>query len=458
MDQTTSPAEPRPTPPVTVGQRVSVTIESLALGGDGVAHVDGLTLFVPMTAPGDEVEVEISQVARRYARARVIEIRTPSPERVAPRCPHYADCGGCDLQHLSYDAQRRVKAQWLRDALAHIGGMAQVPVRDTVAAPHPWRYRNKTEFAVGAGNSDPVMGYLRRETHQVVAIEDCELQHPFNIEVLRAARAAFAEAELRPELVQIVARVSAASGEGLAILVTPGPVDALMPLARALAERVPALVGVLGSTTRGKAVARRSLSQILIGGGHLEERLGDWEFRVSADSFFQTNSEQAGALLGVVVDWAAPAKRDLVMDAYCGVGTFLVPLAKAAGGALGIEDTLPTFRDARRNLRRHHLPGVQVLCGKVEALLPRLAERSVHPHLLVLDPPRKGLARAAVSGAVRLGPRRIIMISCDPAALARDLRRFAEQGYMTEEVAPIDMFPQTAHVEAVARLVRPQGV
>jgi len=200
------------------------------------------------------------------------------------------------------------------------------------------------------------------------------------------------------------------------------------------------------------------LSQVLIGRRHLEERLGDWEFRVSADSFFQTNTEQAETLLDLVVDWAAVSRRDLVIDAYCGVGTFLVPLAKAAGGALGIEDAPPTFRDARRNLRAHHLPGVQVLCGKVEALLPRLAERSVHPHLLVLDPPRKGLQRAAVGGAVRLGPQRIIMISCDPATLARDLRRFAEQGYLTEEVSPIDLFPHTAHVEAVARLVRAQGV
>jgi 23S rRNA (uracil1939-C5)-methyltransferase len=451
-------AETRPSPPVAAGQRVSVTIESLALGGDGIAHVDGFTVFVPMTAPGDDVEVEIAQVAPRYARARVIEIRTPSALRVEPRCPHYGECGGCDLQHISYETQTQVKAQWVRDALARLAAMPEVAVRETVPAAQPWHYRNKAEFAVSDADGEPVIGYFRRGTHEVVAIEDCELQHPFNMEVLRAVRATLGEVDPRPALAQVIARVSAATGEGLAILVTPGRIEALVPLAERLTRRLPALTGVLAATTRSRTAARRSPSRLLIGRGHLEERVGEWEFRVSADSFFQTNGKQAAALLDLVVEWGAAGREDLVIDAYCGVGTFLVPLAESAGGAFGIEEAAPAFRDARHNLRRYQLRGVQVLSGRVETLLPRLTERSVHPHLLVFDPPRKGLDPGSIAGAARMGAGRVVVVSCDPATLARDLRRFAEQGYRTLEVAPVDMFPQTAHVEAVARLARPQGV
>lgn len=450
--------------PVSVGERVILRLDSLAVGGEAVGRYEGLAVFAVWGCPGDEAEVEITEVGRSFARGVVRSIISPSPDRVEAPCPHFGDCGGCQLQHISYDAQLRHKAAMVRESVARIAGLSDAEVGETWGMEDPWRYRNRAEYHVRRQASGKIaVGFTRHRSHEVVALRECRLQHALS-ERVRAAveellpHVAQGAAE-RAALLGVETLVSFSSGQIIATLVCDGEEPSfLSSLAEALAMRLPELTGLLAALRRGRGSPRRSPSTVLWGDSHVIEEIAGRTYRVSADSFFQTNPAQAARAVELVEEWAAVQPGDTVLDLYCGVGTFLLPLAGSAKAGRGVESDRAAYRDARANARRWRLPNVKLYERNVERLVPRWVERGRRADVVVLDPPRKGCGPIVCATAARLNPRRIILVSCDPATFARDLASLAEEGYKVRHIQPIDMFPQTWHVEAVAVCERRGGV
>jgi len=442
-------------PSLNIGDRVTVRLDSLAAGGEAVGRHGGMAVFALWGCPGDEAEVEITEVSRRFARGVVRSVLTPSPDRVQARCPHFGDCGGCQLQHIAYPAQLRHKAAIVRDALSRIGGLAEIEVGQTWGMDDPWRYRSRCEYQAAVNESgDVVLGFARHHSHEVIALAECSIQHPLSERIRAAAlellpRVAQGGAE-RAALLRLETLVSFASDIAIATLVCVGRPPFLEALAEGLMARTEGLVGVAAAKQRGRGAVHRSPSESVAGQVRLTERLGPHSYRVSPDSFFQVNPVQAARAVSLVEDLAEVTKGDVVLDCYSGVGTFLLPLARRAGRAVGIESDDSAVADARATMHRWDLRNVRLHRGRVERVLARLIEKEERADIVVLDPPRRGCGPVVCAQVARLRPRRVILVSCHPATLARDLVSLAEHGYRCRRVQPIDMFPQTWHVEAVA--------
>ncbi len=447
--------------PLAVGDRIQLHLDSLAAGGEAVGRHEGRAVFVMWGCPGDDALVEVTEVAPRFARAKLVELIAPSPDRVRPPCASYQDCGGCQLEYIAYPAQLRHKTAMVRDAVARIGRLPNVPIAETVGMEEPWHYRNRVEYHAGLDESGRVfLGFLRYHTHDVIPANGCHVQHPLSERVQQLVSDLvnrFApRVEERGRLYRVEVFVSFALQQALVTLICDGR-PAFVPLvAQALMEEGEGIAGVLAARSRGRTTAHRSPSEVIQGKSRLTERLGEYEYHVSADSFFQVNPVQATRLLALVQEWAAVGRQESIIDAYCGVGTFLLPLASQGGPALGIESDESSLNDARLNATTWHLREVHLQRGKVEKVLPEMVHEGGRCDVLVLDPPRRGCGPLVSVAATRLRPHRLLLISCDPATLARDLKTLSEHGYAPTRLQPIDMFPHTWHVETVA-LCEPRG-
>ncbi|MDI3299158.1 MAG: 23S rRNA (uracil(1939)-C(5))-methyltransferase RlmD [Bacillota bacterium] len=451
-------------------------VESLAAEGDAVAHdADGLTLFIPYGVPGDRLRVRVEERHPRWARARIVEVLEPSPERVEARCPLFGRCGGCAWQNVAYGAQLEAKRRLVRDALERIGHLEGVAVEATLPSPSPWRYRNKASVPLARGPEGGLeAGFYRRGTHEVIPFAGCVAEHPLIDRVVESFLEVARERGLEGYdersgsglLRHLVVRVAPRAGRALAAVVVAAREWPEGPeVARELMHRVPELEGVLASAhpRPGNAVWGER-EWLLAGRGELEEALevpgwGRLRFRVAARSFFQVNEPQAESLYALALEGAGIGPGDRVVDLYTGVGTLALFAALRAREVTGIEEVPAAVEDARRNAERNGLGRVRFLVGKAEALLPRLVARGERADVVLLDPPRKGAAPEVLAAIRRAAPRRVVYVSCNPATLARDLAGLAEAAaegaaYRVERVAPVDLFPQTAHVEAVAWLER----
>jgi len=437
-------------PPVAPGQRLEVTLLSLAAGGEAVARCEGYTLFVPFAAPGDRAEVEVASVGRRFGRARLLRVVAPGPDRVGPSCPDFGDCGGCQLQHLAYPAQLAAKQAFVEDALRRLAKL-QVPVAATLPSRPHWHYRNATEFTATPAPQGLAFGCMRYHSHEVLPIDKCAISHAATNNAMRTARELLRGrcANLAPAVAGLTVRVSEASGQALVILHLSRPEgDLAVAFARALMAELPTVAGVLATGERSY-LPRPAPMQLLHGRGYLEHQLGTYRYRVSASSFFQVNTGMAARLAEVVQALAQPQPGELVLDAYAGVGTLSLPLGSSTGRVALIEQVHAALVDARRNLRPA-VPEVAVHQGRVESRLPALARGGARADLVVLDPPRRGCPEVVLRSAAALRARAIVLVSCDPATFARDLALLTALGYPPVSVTPLDMFPQTWHVEAVA--------
>lgn len=403
---------------------IRLQLTGMAHGGEALGRYEGKVIFVPYALPGEEVVVEIVEDKGRYARSRLLEVVQPSPDRVEPRCPHFGVCGGCQWQHVAYEAQLRFKGEILRDQLERIGGISKPPVKPSLPAHDPWFYRNNVQFHL---DEEGHLGFLIFRGWEVVPIEVCHIIHPFIDEVFRALDLAF------PQLKRLSIRVGTRTGQKLLILEME---EDLIP-----AVEVDEPLSCVEFLSDGTLLT-------LVGDSHILEEVGRRRFRISAASFFQVNTEQLERLIEVVRGYLAPQGHETLLDAYCGVGTFGLSLAGEVGQVIGIEESDSALADARSNAQEGEK--VEFIGGQVEHILPELAKVDV----AILDPPRQGCAREAITHLVRLAPAKIVYISCDPATLARDTKRLREGGYHLVEIQPVDMFPQTYHIEAVALLER----
>ncbi len=454
------------------GQTLVLEIEDLAFRGRGLARVDGFTVFVDRALPGDRVKARVYRKKKNYAEARLLEILRPSGDRVAAPCRYSGHCGGCTLQALSYEKQIFYKRRHVAESLAHIGLLREIPVHSTRASVNVFGYRNKMEFScsdrrwllpeeMGCDDvsMDMALGlHVPGTFHKVLDIEDCLIQPELGNAILAHVRE-YMRASGRPVYGLrshegfwrfVMLRHSTAEDRWMVNLVTKTlERDAVQPLADALREAFPRVVSVVNNVTARKAgIAVGEFEVCLAGRPVITDRIGAMEFEISANSFFQTNTRGAETLYGIVRDYAGLGGDETVVDLYCGTGTIALFLAAGAREVIGVEQVAEAVADARRNSRRNGIHNCRFLAGDAGEVLAQL---DVRPQVMVIDPPRAGMHGKVLARVMALAPERIVYVSCNPATLARDLSLMAE-GYEVAEVQPVDLFPHTFHVEAVARL------
>jgi 23S rRNA (uracil1939-C5)-methyltransferase len=447
------------------GDQIELTIDDLAFGGEGVGRAHGYVVFVRGGLPGDRLRVRLTEARARYARGVIEAVESPSPDRVAAPCPYFGRCGGCRLQHLAYPAQLAFKEKQVRDCLERLGGLGEFEVRPIIPAPEPYGYRNKMEFTVSGAAGAPAIGLHEAERYDVVLdIERCLLQSETMNALLDEVRQEARRRSLSvydPDTAQgllrfVTLREGRRTGEAMVNVVAASPdVEALGPLAARLRERVPATASVVLNVNAKKAsVAVGSEEHLLLGRESITESLGGVRFSISANSFFQTNTLQAERLFAVVEEACALAGAETVVDLYSGTGAISLLLARRCRWVHGIELSTAAVADAVRNARGNAIENCTFLTGEVRHVLPDLVRQGVRAEVAVADPPRAGFHPKALEALRDLGPARIVYVSCNPATLARDVGDLGRGGYRLEWVQPVDMFPQTPHIEAVARLRR----
>ncbi len=433
---------------ITTGDHLTLTIDKMAAGGDGVARVDGMAVFVANAVPGDNAEVEITQRAKNFARGKIINLLVPGAKRIAPPCPLAGKCDGCQLQQLDYSAQLEAKSEFVRDGLERIGRLSGIAVAPTLGMENPWQYRNKAEFIAGKVDGKLRLGYHIDTDDGFLPLDDCPIQHPLSIKLLHAVEEVANTMSL--SLVQLITRISPTENSALVILVCREDHVEIKTIAATLRGMVPELAGVLFSLVRGNSVVRRTQARLIAGSDKLHQHLNEWEYSVSAESFFQVNNQQAEVLQRLALESCGDISNANVYDAYCGVGTFLLPLGKLAAHATGIEDSESAVRDATENLARYTMREIHLSENRVETVLPRLVRKGRKADVILLDPPRKGAGPQVLESVAALHAKRVVLISCDPATLGRDAGDLVKHGYTIQSVQPVDMFPQTWHVETIA--------
>jgi 23S rRNA (uracil1939-C5)-methyltransferase len=445
------------------GETLEMTIDDLAFGGEGVGRVDGYVVFVRGGLPGDRLTVRLTEARGRFGRAAIEEVLVASPDRVAAPCPYFGQCGGCRLQHLAYPAQLAFKEKQVRDCLNRLGGVGDFELRPILPAAEPYGYRNKMEFTI-AGDP-PALGLHVFERYDIVLdIERCLLQSDtmntlldeFRRQVRERALSVWDPRSERGLLRFVMMREGRNTGEAMVNVVAAAPdIETLMPVADALRRRAPGTSSVVLNVNAKKAsVAVGSEEHLLSGREQITESLNGVVFQVSANSFFQTNTRQAERLFALVEAACELEGDETVLDLYSGTGAISLLLARRARAVYGIEVAAAAVADASRNARANGIENCTFVAGEVRHVLPELIRQGVSASVVVADPPRAGFHPKALSALAALAPARVVYVSCNPATLARDVGDLVRQGYRLEWVQPVDMFPQTPHIEAVARLSR----
>jgi 23S rRNA (uracil1939-C5)-methyltransferase len=449
------------------GQSVSVTIDDLAFGGEGVGRADGYVVFVRGGVPGDRLRVRLDQARARFGRGTIESVESPSPHRVEAPCPYFGRCGGCRLQHIDYQAQLSFKSKQVADALERLGGLGPVSVLPILGAAETYGYRNKMEFTVARAKDDgPVTVGLHEAARydSVLDVERCLLQSDGMNALLDEARRFLKDSGLSAWeqnsgeglLRFLMLREGHRTGESMVNVVTSSPaVSELAPLAARLAARVPRTTSVVMNVNPKKASVAVGVEEHLLGGrDHILESVGGLQFQVSANSFFQTNTVQAERLFALVLDSAGLEGGETVLDLYSGTGAISLQLARRCRRVYGVEVTQAAVDDAARNAAANGIANCTFLAGEVRFVLPALITEGVSAQVVVADPPRAGFHPKALRALLQMGPARIVYVSCNPATLARDAGELVRGGYRLEWVQPVDMFPHTPHIEVVARLER----
>lgn len=454
--------------PLQKNQILTLRIERLSSDGSGVAHsADGEAVFVPGTAPGDEARVRIVKDCGRYAFGILDELLVPSPDRIPVDCPVAGPCGGCSLRHLDYAAELRAKQESVLDAFRRIGGL-EVPVLDILPSPEVDRYRNKVQFPVGVDkNGVPCIGFYAGRTHRIVPCPDCKLQPGVLNEIGNALCAFFAQQGIRPYDEQsgkglvrhIFLRRGAHSGQIMVCLVcTRAKLPHAEQLCTALREQFPAISTILlNVNAKNTNVILGSENHILYGPGYIEDTLCGVPVRLGPLSFYQVNTLAAERLYGVAAQYAQLTPDDTLLDLYCGMGTIGLSMADQCRELIGVEIVPEAIESAKANATRMGeavATKSRFFCADAGQAATQLASEGLHPDIVMLDPPRKGCDEATLSAVVRMAPRRVVYVSCNPATAARDAAWLEKNGYHTEKVQPVDLFPRTKHVESIVCLSR----
>ena len=442
---------------LTLNKIYTGTVEGYSSEGLGIVRLEGAVVFVPGAVRGETVDLRITKVMKTAAAGEIVKIRTSSPERVKPECPHYGTCGGCDFQHLSYAEELWAKRRRVQDALKRLGG-TDLPVEEILGAKNPIHYRNKGQYPVGA---DGAHGGYQARSHSVGPIRRGLLPAEASDQTARAVGewmrryriSAYDERSGKGLVRHIYVRVNRA-GESLCCVVVNGRQLPREPeLAAYIQAAAPRTVGVvLNTNTRRGNVILGEKYRTLWGQDFLMDTLCGLSFKLSVPSFYQVNREQAEVLYGKALEFAGLTGAETVVDLYCGTGTITLCMAGKAKRVIGGEIVAPAIADARENAERNGIKNAEFFCGDAAEIAARLASEGLQPDIITVDPPRKGLAAEVIASIAGMAPKRVVYVSCDPATLGRDVKLFAVLGYQAVRACAVDMFPGTSHVETVVLL------
>lgn len=445
IHKTDEPVQP---PPV----QTTMTIERLAHGGQGVGYVDGMAVFVPRTAPGDRIEVRLVDQRRRYAFGEMLSLHEASPWRVPPPCPLFERCGGCHLQHLPYTRQLDLKTAQVRDSLTRIGKLPDVPVSPTLGSPVPFAYRNKVVYHYDANSA--ALGMIERGVPRILDIPNCLITDPRANAVLdRIRTVTTAQPALQKTLKHVQVQVGQRTGEVLVTVIVAAPLTT--PVQRALWSGIDDLATGLWMhvNPHDSPAVFNGASTAIAGAEAIHERIGEHRFRVEPQSFMQVNSVQMERLYARARQCAQLQSSDVVLDLYSGSGAIALLLAPYCASVYAVELNRQASLSGMEQARLFGIENCHFRTGKVERILFRYLAEGLRADLAILDPPRAGCRPDALTALGKLRVPRIVYISCSPPTLARDLRLLHDHGYRTLSVEPVDMFPQTYHIECIATLV-----
>lgn len=458
------------------GATVDVRVENLAFGGMGIARREGMVIFIEKALPGDLVRALVTKRKPQYAEAKLLEILEPSPKRQEPRCPVFGICGGCKWQNFPYEEQLHYKQQHVEEALRHIARQQHFTVHPIIASPDPWNYRNKMEYSFGTAPDGKIQIGLHcaGDFRKIIDIESCSI-HPAPLDEVLGflrrelnGRVAKEGAYFKPYnkmdhsgfLRHLIFRYSQTSGEFLvAVLTADGPWKGVERFVADFMREFPQCKGFLWGLNNGVSdVARMDKLAYQAGEGWITERLGEKSFRVSTFSFFQTNTRGAKLLYDAVRGFAELDGNQTVLDAYCGTGTIGIYVSDLAKQVVGIELVPEAVWDARFNAKLNGAENCTFLAGEMREVLATLPQTLGVRHFdrVIVDPPRGGMDKKSLRQLIELNAPLLVYVSCNPTTLARDVVTLSEAGYKVEEVQPVDMFPQTYHVESVLKFRKVQ--
>lgn len=445
-------------------QTFPLTIKRLGINGEGVGYFKKQVVFVPGALPGEEVVVEATKIHPKFAEAKIKKIRIKSPHRVKPLCPVYDQCGGCQLQHLNYQQQLKEKRDIVIQSLERHTklNVGKLEIRDTIGMENPWGYRNKSSFQVGEKAGKVLAGLYGLNSHQLINIDQCVVQHAQTNEATSAIKRILEELQIpiynektnKGIVRTIVTRVGVQSGELQVVLITS---QKELPKKELITEEIQKRLPKVKSIVQNINGEKTSLifgdeTMSLAGEDFIQETLGDLQFELSARTFFQLNPTQTVNLYDEVKKAAQLTGKEKVVDAYCGVGTIGLWLADQAAEVRGMDVIPESIEDAKKNAKRHGFTNTKYVPGKAEEVLPKWVKKGWKPDVIVVDPPRTGLDNQLIQTILQVEAQKVIYVSCNPSTLAKDIETLSKK-YKVEYIQPVDMFPQTAHIECVSHLV-----
>ena len=442
----------------------TVSIEDMSEDGSGIGKLDGYIWFIKDAVKGDVVEAKAMKMKKSYGFARLMRVITPSPDRIEPACPVARQCGGCQLQAMSYESQLKFKENKVYNNLRRIGGFTDIPFLPIMGMDEPWRYRNKAQFPFGRNkNGEIVTGFYAGRTHDIIPQEDCLLGVEENKKILESIKEYMIENHVAPYeeethqglIRHALIRKGFKTGELMVCVIINGR---KLPHSEKLVEKLCRFDGMTSisysiNTDKTNVILGKELVN-LYGPGYITDYIGDVKYRISPLSFYQVNPVQTEKLYGTALEYAGLTGGEVVWDLYCGIGTISLFLAQKAKKVYGVEIVPQAIDDARENAKLNGLDNVEFFVGKAEEVLPEQYEKNkVYADVIVVDPPRKGCDEQCLNTIVTMAPKRVVYVSCDSATLARDLKMLCEKGYEVEKVRCCDMFGWTTHVETVCLLV-----
>lgn len=450
--------------PVEKNKDYEIYIDGFGSMGEGIGKIDNFTVFVKGAVKGEKIKVKITKVNKNFAFGRIMEIIEKSKDRTEPICPVYKGCGGCQMQHLSYEAQLEFKKQKVVDCIERIGKIKldSVPVHDTIGMKPPYYYRNKVQLPVGEKNGEVKIGFYAERSHEIVDIDKCCIQFEAANEIVGIIKTWMKEYKIRGyneqigtgTLRHIMIRKGFRTEQIMIVLVT---VNEALPhkkeLVESLTQNIDGITGIIQNINSKKTNVILGEKEITLwGDSQIQDYIGKFKFNISSKSFFQVNPVQTEKLYAAALRYAGLTGNEIVFDAYCGTGTISLFLSQNAKMVYGVEIIPDAIENAKINAAQNKVTNAKFIVGKSEEEIPKLIKRGIKPEVVVVDPPRKGCERCLLEAIASAGPRIVVYVSCDPATLGRDLGILSELGYRVKEVQPVDMFPETGHVETVVLL------
>ncbi|EIJ82115.1 RNA methyltransferase, TrmA family protein [Bacillus methanolicus PB1] len=450
---------------INVKQTFPLTIKRLGINGEGVGYFKKQVVFVPGALPGEEIVAEVTKVHPKFAEARIKKIRKRSEYRVKPLCLIYEECGGCQLQHLSYDQQLKEKRDIIIQSLERHTKLQvdQIEIRVTIGMENPWGYRNKSQFQVGSKDGKVLAGLYGLNSHRLINIEQCAVQHPLTSKATETVKNILQDLNIpiynertKKGIVRtIVARAGVTTGELQIVLITSVkelPKKEL--IIQEIKKRLPEVKSIVQNINSQKtSLIFGKETDTLAGKDFIQETLGDLSFELSARTFFQLNPEQTVKLYNEVKKAADLTSKEKVVDAYCGVGTIGLWLADGASEIRGMDVIEESIADAKKNAVRHGVNHATYVTGKAEEWLPKWLKNGWKPDVIIVDPPRTGCDDRFLQTVLKVKPQTFVYVSCNPSTLAKYIQTLSSK-YNVEYIQPVDMFPQTAHVETVVLMSR----